>query len=509
METINAAFFFVTDKIISLQAFFIGQALAIGQLVLLISILAATLNYALTGQRLKENIIKITKALVFFFIVIFAYPQIISFITHWTFDRAHASTFGRIESSVLDQRTMMADSVTDAQGQGTYSQQMMDALDNPMDFFGGDILRTRRFANITYTVVAPAAAMGAVLQVAGNIFRWGEREASFGLGTGRPNIATGILGFLLALVVVFIGVFAILEYLMAYLEFLLVSSVGVILFPLSIWEGSRFLSEKFIGAIIGFFIKLLFCNITLFLMLWGFTSLALSHHTHPFTGTIGEIAVVIFICLMFFYICKSAPGIAQGLLNGVPSLSATGAISAVTGAVASVAAAGGIASKAASGTASLAAKHAFGGAGMLAQATSAATSAKSLGGTAGDMAKVFMGSVGSSLKEAGLARGGNLTRSLLASGGSSGGGGGGGTGAGINRHDNRQKFLDKPTENGEKQTFREYLQSRKNQGADRGLNYMAKKEAASASSTPESKDPDYKAAMSELNKEFPGSGKRA
>ena len=66
METLNNAFFFVTDKIISLQAFFIGQALAIGQLVLLISILAAALNYALTGQGLKENIIKITKALIFF-----------------------------------------------------------------------------------------------------------------------------------------------------------------------------------------------------------------------------------------------------------------------------------------------------------------------------------------------------------------------------------------------------------------------------------------------------------
>ena len=329
METLNAAFFFVTDKIISLQAFFIGQALAIGQLVLLISILAAALNYALTGQGLKENIIKITKALVFFFIVIFAYPQIISFITHWTFDRAHASTFGRIESSVLDQRTMMADSVVDAQGQGhwTFSQEMMYQLDrdghNSMDFFGGDLLRTRRFANITYTVVAPAAAMGAVLQVAAECFRWAgdHRGADIPYRLGRT-----ILGSFLALIVIFIGVFAILEYLMAYLEFLLVSSVGVILFPLSIWEGSRFLSEKFIGAIIGFFIKLLFCNITLFLMLWGFTSLANSYTTHPFTGTAPEIVVVIFICLMFFYICKSAPGIAQGLLSGVPSLSATGAM---------------------------------------------------------------------------------------------------------------------------------------------------------------------------------------
>ena len=146
---------------------------------------------------------------------------------------------------------------------------------------------------------------------------------------------------------------------------------------------------------------------------------------------------------------------------------------------------------------------------MVAAAASAAGAVKSLGGGAGDQAKVFMGSIGSSAKDAALTRGGNLTRSLLARGGQSGstGGGGsdGGCGAGINRHDKRQQFLDKPTENGEKQTYREYLQSRQNEGANRGLNYMAKKEAASASSTPESKDPDYKAAMSELNKEFPGS----
>jgi len=58
-NTVNSSFYFVADKLIDLQEFFINQAWAIGRVVLLIAVLSAGFNYALTGQGLKENVIKI------------------------------------------------------------------------------------------------------------------------------------------------------------------------------------------------------------------------------------------------------------------------------------------------------------------------------------------------------------------------------------------------------------------------------------------------------------------
>ena len=193
MEQLNNAFFFVTDKIISLKAFFIREAWALGQLVLLISILAAALNYALTGQGLKENIIKITKALLFFFIVMFAYPQIISYITRWTFERAHASAFIPIERSISDSQMMIEDSAARVgDGSWTYGQEILNQMDNPANFFSR-MIQTRRFGEITYTVVAPAGAMAAVLLVAGECFRWARDTSRFGLAENMGRIIIGSL----------------------------------------------------------------------------------------------------------------------------------------------------------------------------------------------------------------------------------------------------------------------------------------------------------------------------
>jgi hypothetical protein len=59
---INSAFFFVTDLIISLLSFFTGIAWKFGGFVLFIAIALAGINHAISGQGLKENIVKIVKS---------------------------------------------------------------------------------------------------------------------------------------------------------------------------------------------------------------------------------------------------------------------------------------------------------------------------------------------------------------------------------------------------------------------------------------------------------------
>jgi len=96
-DSINNAFYFVLNKIISIQGFFLDQAYAVGRIVLLIALLSAALNYALTGSGLKENLIKILKATLFFLIITAAYPRIIGWITNYTYDLAYGSVGGSVK----------------------------------------------------------------------------------------------------------------------------------------------------------------------------------------------------------------------------------------------------------------------------------------------------------------------------------------------------------------------------------------------------------------------------
>jgi hypothetical protein len=269
-QTINNAFFFVIDKIIDLQEYFITQARGIGRVVFLIAILSAGLNYALTGTGLKENLIKIFKATVFFMIVISFYPRIIGWITSYTYSLAEESIYESVEDyfNKKVERTKSREIIS-------YGQRAKWNITNTITEVSRD---ESTFSNLTvkrphprlgeYTVVAPANMFKILYFIALDCIGFSEEKQEI-----IPEFAQSLKGLFCAGFTIATGCFALLEYLVCFLEFMLVTSVGVILFPLSIWEGSKFLSEKFIGAIVGFFMKMLFINIGIFLLLYGFVSL--------------------------------------------------------------------------------------------------------------------------------------------------------------------------------------------------------------------------------------------
>jgi len=334
MEAINNAFYIISDKIIELQSFFLSFANKVAYAVLLVAVLTAAVNYALTGTGLKENIIKIGKALVFFSIVIFAYPNIVGWITEITFSLAKDSTASGISSNLkLSQKEMEDLAIKKELDNEKWTYGTMAVL-KYNSFFSG-MLNNRTFTNAqgksySYSTVAPAYAIKSIILVAGECLRLGDNFSVRHLGQSIGNI---IKGYLCAFFILIVGTFCILEYLIAFIEFLFVSSVGVILFPLSLWDGTKFIAEKYIGAMLGFFVKLLFCTICIFLMLYIFTSLSNNFTKEPFLGQIEQIATLAFSALLTFYISKSAPALAQGLLSGTPSLSGAGAIGMVASTV--------------------------------------------------------------------------------------------------------------------------------------------------------------------------------
>jgi type IV secretory pathway TrbL component len=325
MDPTNTAFYFITDKMIELQEFFLGFASKLAYAVLLVAVLTAAVNYGLTGTGLKENIIKIGKALAFFSIVIFAYPNIVSWITEMTFSMAREAAFtdryrNALKSNIdemknaAEEQRLNNERGTDSAAALSFYEDTFKKMINKRTFTGGG------GKSYSYSTVAPSAALEAVFLIAKSLFQFAEGQSAI------FNLPKIIKALICAFFVIVVGIFCVLEYLIAFIEFMFVSSVGIILFPLSLWEGTKFMAEKYVGAMLGFFMKLLFCNICIFLMLYLFITLSNQFTDHRFLAEVEQIIVIAFSSLLIFYICKSAPALAQSLLSGVPSLSAAGAV---------------------------------------------------------------------------------------------------------------------------------------------------------------------------------------
>ena len=190
------------------------------------------------------------------------------------------------------------------------------------------------------------------------------------------------------------SILGVLQYVIGVVEFSLISAIGIIFVPFMIWDGTKFLTEKLIGCIIGFTVKMLIMTIALQIMTTGYIQLL----RKDFNGQWDQIVYTVFITLMYTIFTQSAPSMAQSLLTGSPQLSLGEGLAAVG-------------AYAAAGAGALAAGKAAGGASVtgLAQATGAisaaagsAAGAYKAGGGAAGMAKAFggslVGSAGESLK---------------------------------------------------------------------------------------------------------------
>jgi hypothetical protein len=490
MEGLNFAFFNVLEKLLDLQPHFIKWAWNVARVVMLIALGFICVKHAINGQGLKEGLVKLGMSFTLFAIIINAYPKIIEKGNALMYYMASSSTYdGGLASYFTIQKSKITEiaETEDVKAKGSKKMQKRYANlamkskqvpdEEPRNYFTDlFVTRTRDSKNggneYSYTTLAPKAAMEILLLVAGEAMRFSDNS------TGIDKLGDMFKGLITAIGVIITGIFGICEYLICMLEFMLVTSVGVILLPFMLWDGSKFLTEKLIGAIVGFFIKLLFCNICIFLMLYGFMGLATNYTEKPFTGTADEIVYTMITCILFFLLCKSGPNLAQSLLTGSPSLNSGTAFAAVGGAVAGAAGAMGLAGRAGGAVAGLGGKAAFGLAGTAAKAGAAVSAVGQLGGTAGDKAGALFSSLAGSAGESVKSGASGLAHSLL-----------GGGASGYNRHSQLDTFKHARqsgqgggaygtggASDGQRTSIREHLAGRKTQGENLGIDYMAKKE---------------------------------
>ena len=371
---IDNSFFFVLDKLIRIEESFIDSAWDVAHVILLIAIFSCALKQLLTGEGLKSGMIQIMKAFILFWLIIAAYPRVISWITNYSYNLAFGSVGKSVEEHFKAKVKKLEIVVSSTASSGTtyhnlatefYTKESLELQQMFSNMTTQKTINIGDKGHVTYTAIVPSLAVQIMMLVAAEGFKSAD-EAPHKTGfIDMPDFAAIIKGLICGFFIVLTGVFALLEYIMCMLEFMLVTSVGVILLPLSIWEGTKFATESYVKALLGFFFKLVFCTLAIFLLLYGFISMYRMLIEQRFTGSVDQFAFIIFTCLLFLYICKSAPGLAQALITGSPSLSASGAISAAAGAVAAAGSVGGMAQKAATGVAETGTKAVSTGASVL------------------------------------------------------------------------------------------------------------------------------------------------
>uniref|UniRef100_C6DZ86 P-type conjugative transfer protein TrbL n=1 Tax=Geobacter sp. (strain M21) TaxID=443144 RepID=C6DZ86_GEOSM len=132
------------------------------------------------------------------------------------------------------------------------------------------------------------------------------------LAAGLPDLVlSGLAGVLILLAYFAIAAAAFIT----YLEFYIISLLGLILVPFGVFKHTSFLAEKVFGAVIAYGIRLMVLAFVL-----AVVEPTLAQVQLPVSPTLSQIFTVFLAAFTIAVLSWHAPGIASGLMAGSPSL---------------------------------------------------------------------------------------------------------------------------------------------------------------------------------------------
>ena len=135
-------------------------------------------------------------------------------------------------------------------------------------------------------------------------------------GNLLTNAAQVLLCVIALLAMVICAAIVVLQYIMAMVEYQILVGVGILLVPFALFDKTRFITEKFVGAIFGHLMKIILIIVIIGVFSGSFVSLA----KMEFTGSLDQIVKYVFTMLLYAILASSVPAIATGILSGSPSL---------------------------------------------------------------------------------------------------------------------------------------------------------------------------------------------
>lgn len=159
-----------------------------------------------------------------------------------------------------------------------------------------------------------------------------------GLGESIAAIPGRIIKIILALAIFIAFAFIALNVLLCFIEFYLTTALSIILLPFGVNSHTSFISQKALGAVVNFGVKLM---IMIFLL--GLMSTMISKMDAITNDDYGKLFEAVLQACMYAFLIWKLPSLISGMLSGTPSMGASAA--GVVQSAATVAGAGAMTTK--------------------------------------------------------------------------------------------------------------------------------------------------------------------
>ncbi len=203
-----------------------------------------------------------------------------------------------------------------------------------------------------------------------------QKKNSFNLlKLTMQDIQSYILCGLTSLGMIFISIFVLIQYVMAIIEYAVISSFAVLLVPCMLFDGLKDLSNKILPSLMAQAIKLMMIIISLYWCILSFVQIGKNIVTNTAAFDLKLFAFVAFNLVLILGISSNAPKLASTLLTGQPQMSMgefVGAAGSLLGGAGMAAKLGGGAINGAKGAVSGAVKNGANAIGNVAQTVGAA-----------------------------------------------------------------------------------------------------------------------------------------
>ena len=141
------------------------------------------------------------------------------------------------------------------------------------------------------------------------------------LKLSMKDIQSYILCGLTALGMILTSIFVLVQYVMAIIEYAVISSFAVLLVPCMLFDGLKDLSNKILPSLMAQAIKLMMIIICLYWCILSFVQIGKNIVTNDAAFDLKLFAFVAFNLVLILAICSNAPKLASTLLTGQPQMS--------------------------------------------------------------------------------------------------------------------------------------------------------------------------------------------
>lgn len=141
------------------------------------------------------------------------------------------------------------------------------------------------------------------------------------LEMGIESVGYFFIKILLIVFMLFTMAAVLIQYIMAIIEYSVITAAGVLLIPFLLFDGTKDMTQKLLPTIFAQAMKLLMITITICFTLYIQTNLAIDLLNESGSFNLTDFAYFLFSFLLCFTICSNAPKIASALMTGQPQLS--------------------------------------------------------------------------------------------------------------------------------------------------------------------------------------------